>query len=73
MSGFVDCLLLRFVDRKEFRKPTRVKYNTFIYLSKRLDLYLKREDTCFRVIVSVQKIVAMLLRRLGSDNGLQGI
>ena len=48
-----------------------MKYITFILLCERLGPCSKNEDTCFRVNVLMQEIVAMLLCRLGSDDGLQ--
>ena len=58
---------------REFRKRTRVKYNTFKFLCDRLDPYLKKEDNHFRIIVPVQESVAMSLHRLGTGDGLQSI
>ena len=73
MLGFVDRLLLGSWTEKEFRKRTRVTYTTFRFLSERLDPYLKKEDTRFRVSVPVQERIAISLHRLGSGDGLQTI
>ena len=58
---------------REFRKQTRVTYNTSRFLCKSSGPYLKKDETRFRVIVLVQEMVAMSLRKLGSGNGLQRI
>ena len=73
MSKFVDCLLLGSWTKKKLRIRTRVKYITFIYLCERLDPYLKKNSTRFRVIVTVQEKVAILLHKLGGGDGLQNI
>ena len=39
----------------------------------KLGSYLKKEDTCFRVTMSVQERVAMSLHKLVSGDGLQSI
>ena len=39
----------------------------------RLDLYLKKEDTRFRISMLVQERVVMSLHILGSGDGLQNI
>jgi hypothetical protein len=43
--GFVERLLLGSWMEREFRKRTRVTYNTFIFLCERLKPYLKKEET----------------------------
>lgn len=39
----------------------------------KLGSYLKKEDTCFRVIVPIQERVVMSSHRLGSGDDLQSI
>ena len=73
MIGFVDLLLLGSWTENEFRKRTRVTHNTFIFLYKRLGPYLKEKNTQFRVTVSMQDKIAMLLHQLGSGDELQTI
>ena len=73
MLGFVDQLLLGLWMEKEFRKRTRVTYTTFRFLCEKLGLYLKKKDTRFRIMVSVQERIAMSLHRLASGDGLQTI
>ena len=46
---------------------------TFRVLCERLDPYLRKYDTCFRVTVPVQEMIAMSLHSLGSDDGWQSI
>lgn len=73
MFGFVDRLLLGSSMEKEFRERTQVKFNTFIKFRETLDPYLKKEDTHFRIVVSMQERVARSLDRLDSGDGLQSI
>ena len=53
MYGFVNCLFLGLQMEKKFKKQTRVKYFTFIFLCKRLGPCLKKDGTCFKVIMLV--------------------
>jgi hypothetical protein len=69
---FVDRLLLGLWTENEFRKRTRVTYNTFKFLCERLGPYLEK-NTQFRVTVPMQDMIAMSLHRLGSGDGLQTI
>ena len=73
MSGFVKRLLLTSWTEREFRKRTRVKYNTFKFLCLRLDPYLRKKETRFRITIPVQEKIKKTLHRLGSANGLQNI
>jgi hypothetical protein len=72
MIGFVNRLLLGSWTEIEFRKRTRVTYNTFRFLCERLGPYLKK-NTQFRVTVLVQDRIAMSLHQLGSGDELQTI
>ena len=55
MSGFVECLLLGSWTEREFRKRTRVTYNTFKFLYERLGLYLKKEKPDLELLYRCKK------------------
>ena len=63
MYGFVDHLLLDSGMENKFRKQTQVKQITFNFLCKSLDLYLRKDDICFRDIGSTLERVAVSLHR----------
>ena len=48
-------------------------YTTFRFLCERLGPYLKKDNTYFRVTMSVQERITMSLHRLDSGDGLQTI
>ena len=75
MYKFVDHLLWSlWTEEIKFRKWTRVKYITFIFLGERLGPYLKkRKKIRFRDNVPVQGIIAISLHKLACGNGLQSI
>jgi hypothetical protein len=63
MSGFVDRLLLGSWTERKFRMRIQVTYTTFRFLCERLEPYLKKEETRFRVIVPVQERITMSLHK----------
>jgi len=74
MYKFIDRLLLGSWTKKGlFRKRTWLKYIAFEFLCERLDSYLKKEETHFRVIMSVQEMITMPLHWLSCSDGFQSI
>ena len=73
MSRFVEWLLLGSWTDREFRKQTRVTHIIFKFLCDKCGPCLKKVKTRSRVIIPVQKMLAMSLHMLGSGDGLQNI
>jgi hypothetical protein len=59
-----------FLTKRMFKQITHLSHNTFKFLCERLGPHLHMKTTRMREAISIENRVVMLLRRLGTKNGL---